>query len=381
MITNPKDFFQQIQNLCEGVALKVKAISDSLSSFLTKADADATYLDKTEAANTYLGKDEKAASATVADSATSANKATNDANGDNIANTYLKSTTAQSTYAPVSHTTNKSNPHGVTKAQIGLGNVTNESKATMFASPAFTGVPTAPTAAAGTNTTQVATTAFVKAAVDAKTSVANATNATNATNAVNATNATNATNDGDGNNIASTYVKTFNNVAPVNGNVSVDIALTKDKITNALGYTPLQTAPVTSVNGMTGEVTIEASASGRGVGRGGVNVHFSVASYNTYTVPSSGIISIVCSCGSDGVDVYSNGTKLFTQPYTDSWNEDDGGDAGSGTLVYQAKFTIPVNANEAIGIVYKGKDYNRLYNGKYIERIPFSGSLMQLVVV
>ena len=37
------------------------------------------------------------------------------------------------------------------------------------ASPALTGTPTAPTAAAGTNTTQIATTAFVKAAVDAKT--------------------------------------------------------------------------------------------------------------------------------------------------------------------------------------------------------------------
>lgn len=35
-----------------------------------------------------------------------------------------------------------------------------------LASPALTGTPTAPTAAAGTNTTQVATTAFVKTAVD-----------------------------------------------------------------------------------------------------------------------------------------------------------------------------------------------------------------------
>lgn len=38
-----------------------------------------------------------------------------------------------------------------------------------LASPALTGTPTAPTAASGTNTTQIATTAFVKAAVDAKT--------------------------------------------------------------------------------------------------------------------------------------------------------------------------------------------------------------------
>jgi hypothetical protein len=36
-------------------------------------------------------------------------------------------------------------------------------------SPAFTGVPTAPTASAGTNTTQVATTAFTKAAIDTAT--------------------------------------------------------------------------------------------------------------------------------------------------------------------------------------------------------------------
>ena len=36
-----------------------------------------------------------------------------------------------------------------------------------LASPSLTGTPTAPTAAGGTNTTQIATTAFVKAAIDA----------------------------------------------------------------------------------------------------------------------------------------------------------------------------------------------------------------------
>lgn len=49
------------------------------------------------------------------------------------------------------------------KGDVGLGNVTNESKATMFTNPAFTGTPTAPTPASGTNTTQLATTAFVMA--------------------------------------------------------------------------------------------------------------------------------------------------------------------------------------------------------------------------
>ena len=50
-----------------------------------------------------------------------------------------------------------------TKGDVGLGNVTNESKSTMFSSAALTGTPTAPTAATSTNTTQIATTAFVKA--------------------------------------------------------------------------------------------------------------------------------------------------------------------------------------------------------------------------
>lgn len=43
-----------------------------------------------------------------------------------------------------------------------------------LASPALTGTPTAPTAAQGTNTTQIATTAFVKTAVDAATAGATA---------------------------------------------------------------------------------------------------------------------------------------------------------------------------------------------------------------
>ena len=37
------------------------------------------------------------------------------------------------------HTSATNNPHSVTKSQVGLSNVTNESKATMFASPSFTG--------------------------------------------------------------------------------------------------------------------------------------------------------------------------------------------------------------------------------------------------
>ncbi len=61
------------------------------------------------------------------------------------------------------HTGSTSNPHSVTATQVGLGNVTNESKATMFTNAALTGTPTAPTPATGDNDTSIATTAFVKA--------------------------------------------------------------------------------------------------------------------------------------------------------------------------------------------------------------------------
>jgi hypothetical protein len=80
------------------------------------------------------------------------------------------------------HSANVSNPHTVTKTQVGLGNADNTSDVNKpvssaqqialnlksnIASPTFTGVPAAPTAAAGTNTTQVATTAFAKGEADA----------------------------------------------------------------------------------------------------------------------------------------------------------------------------------------------------------------------
>lgn len=62
----------------------------------------------------------------------------------------------------VSSVAGKTGTVTLTPSDVGLGNVPNESKATIFTSPALTGTPTAPTASAATNTTQVATTAFVK---------------------------------------------------------------------------------------------------------------------------------------------------------------------------------------------------------------------------
>ena len=48
---------------------------------------------------------------------------------------------------------------------VGLGNVDNESKSTMFTNAALTGTPTAPTASAATNSTQIATTAYTTTAI------------------------------------------------------------------------------------------------------------------------------------------------------------------------------------------------------------------------
>lgn len=69
-----------------------------------------------------------------------------------------------------SKTFNGSTDVTYTKTDMGLGNVTNESKDTMFTSPTFTGIPKAPTATDSVSTTQLATTAFVH------TRVANAIN-------------------------------------------------------------------------------------------------------------------------------------------------------------------------------------------------------------
>jgi hypothetical protein len=57
---------------------------------------------------------------------------------------------------------------GITSTMVGLGNVTNESKTTIFTNSALTGIPTAPTADSPTNTTQIATTQFVQTRVTTK---------------------------------------------------------------------------------------------------------------------------------------------------------------------------------------------------------------------
>lgn len=86
--------------------------------------------------------------------------------------------------APIASPTFTGTVSGITKSMVGLGFVDNTSDAAKpisvatqtalstkapLASPALTGVPTAPTAAPGTNSTQIATTAYTTAAIAAAT--------------------------------------------------------------------------------------------------------------------------------------------------------------------------------------------------------------------
>jgi hypothetical protein len=72
-------------------------------------------------------------------------------------------------------------------AQSKIANLTTDlADKAPLASPALTGVPTAPTAAANTDTTQIATTAFAKAEADAAQSAAEATASADATSKANA---------------------------------------------------------------------------------------------------------------------------------------------------------------------------------------------------
>lgn len=98
--------------------------------------------------------------------------------------TYVLSTNSPSTLADwkelpaIGAVTSVAGQTGVVvlaKGDVGLGNVDNTSDATKFTSPALTGTPTAPTAAGGTNTTQLATTAFVTSAVAPKAPTASPT--------------------------------------------------------------------------------------------------------------------------------------------------------------------------------------------------------------
>lgn len=62
----------------------------------------------------------------------------------NNSNIHVTTTNKSNWNTAYNHVSNTNNPHSVTKSQVGLGNVTNESKETMFNNPKFTGTAEAP---------------------------------------------------------------------------------------------------------------------------------------------------------------------------------------------------------------------------------------------
>ena len=127
----------------------------------------------TSAIQTQLNAKAAGSDLTTHTGATEAHGAT----GAVVGTTNTQTLTNKTLTSPVINT-----PTGITKSDVGLANVDNTSDANKpvstatqtaldlkapLASPALTGTPTAPTATAGTNTTQVATTAFVGSAVAA----------------------------------------------------------------------------------------------------------------------------------------------------------------------------------------------------------------------
>ena len=103
-------------------------------------------------------------------------------NGSSAVTVAIDSTVATLTGAQTLTNKTITTPLGLVKGDVGLGNVDNTTDANKpistatqtaldlkapLASPALTGAPTAPTAAAATNTTQIATTEFVRAEVAA----------------------------------------------------------------------------------------------------------------------------------------------------------------------------------------------------------------------
>lgn len=119
-----------------GSVYRVKGTKTSLSDVLALTDAMVGDVWSVTNAFTLGGKPYPANTNVVCITATSSSDH-DEGNWDPLGGTvdlsaYLTSSSASSTYATKSelnsHTGNKSNPHGVTKSQIGLGNVTNDAQ-------------------------------------------------------------------------------------------------------------------------------------------------------------------------------------------------------------------------------------------------------------
>lgn len=187
------------------------------------------------------------------------------------------------------------------------------------ASPAFTGSPTAPTASSGTNTTQLATTAFVKSAIDTASS-AFGTMSNQNNNAVTITGGS---------------ITGITDLAVADGGTGVS-TIAANAVVLGNGTSAIQTvAPGTSGNVLTSNGTTWVSAANTPFSWNVVDVNSSTTSYsiptNTILVLGTAYHYMGSNNGSRmSVTIKnSSGTTLYTYALTGG-NEDAGGDGGSG---------------------------------------------------
>ena len=145
--------------------------TETASNYLTTSAASSTYLTQANAASTYQTQAGMSSYLTTSAAASTYQTISG-------MSSYLTTSAASSTYAPLASPALTGTPTAPTAAVdtnttqvattayvIGQGylkSATASSTYAPLASPALTGTPTAPTASAGTNTTQIATTAFVQ---------------------------------------------------------------------------------------------------------------------------------------------------------------------------------------------------------------------------
>ena len=195
-----------VGNLTGDVTGTVSSLSNHDTADLAENASNKYFTDARALSATAAAYDAAGSAATVAGNLTTHTSATeaHGATGAVVGTTNTQTLTNKTLTSPVINT-----PTGITKSDVGLGNVDNTSDANKpvstatqtaldaklasataastyapLASPALTGVPTAPTAAANTDTTQIATTAFAKAEADAAQAAAEATAASALSSAI-----------------------------------------------------------------------------------------------------------------------------------------------------------------------------------------------------
>jgi hypothetical protein len=195
-----------VGNLTGDVTGTVSSLSNHDTADLAENASNKYFTDARALSATAAAYDAAGSAATVAGNLTTHTSATeaHGATGAVVGTTNTQTLTNKTLTSPVINT-----PTGITKSDVGLGSVDNTSDANKpvstatqtaldaklasataastyapLASPALTGVPTAPTAAANTDTTQIATTAFAKAEADAAQAAAEATAASALSSAI-----------------------------------------------------------------------------------------------------------------------------------------------------------------------------------------------------